>query len=60
MRFTIIQEINIAQITISQLLFNKFIKSNQMLVFDGWGKPEYPEKNLLELGPVSRNRAHFL
>ena len=36
---------NIAQITILQLLFNKL---NQMLVFDERGKPEYPGENLSE------------
>ena len=43
MRFTILEEINIAQITILQLLF-----TNQMLVFDERGKPEYPGKDLAE------------
>ena len=39
-------QINIAQITILQLLLTNQIKSNQMLVFDERGKPEYPGKNL--------------
>ena len=38
-------QINIAQITILQLLFNK---SNQMLVLGEQGKPEYPGKDLSE------------
>ena len=39
MRFTILEEINIAQIIIFTIIIHK---SNQMLVFDERGKPEYP------------------
>ena len=43
-------QINIAQITIiwQLLLFTNQVESNQMLVFDERGKPEYPgEKPLM-------------
>ena len=36
-------QINIAQIIIFTIIIHK---SNQMLVFDGRGKPEYPGENL--------------
>ena len=44
MRFTILGEINVAQI----IIYNHYsqIKSNQMLVFDERGRPEYPGENL--------------
>ena len=47
---------NIAQITFLQVLFNK---SNQMLVFDERGKPEYPGKNLSEQGRGPTNSIHI-
>ena len=34
-------------------------KSNQMLVFGERGKPEYPEKNLLEQSREPTNTAHI-
>ena len=34
-------------------------KSNQMLVFEERGKPEYPEKNLLEQSREQTNSAHL-
>ena len=47
MRFTIAQEINIAQISIFTIIFQQ-IKLSQMLVFDERGKPEYPGKKVSE------------
>ena len=46
MHFTILEEINVAQIIILQSLF-----TNQMLVFDERGKPEYPGENNNKINP---------
>ena len=51
-------QINIAQITILQKLF-LFNKSNQMLVFDDRGKPEYLRKNLSEQSREPTNSIHI-
>ena len=42
----------------SNQIYNSFIKSNQMLVFEERGKPEYPEKNLSEQSREPTNSAH--
>ena len=54
-------QINIAQITILQLLFHKSnqVKSNRMLVFDEKGKLEYPGKNLSEKSREPTNSIHI-
>ena len=39
--------------------FSNQIKSNQMLVFEERGKPEYPEKNLSEQSREPTNSAHI-
>jgi len=38
---------------------NNKIKSNQMLVFEGRGKLEYQEKNLLEQSREPTNSVHI-
>ena len=54
-------QINITQITISQLLFHKSnqIKSKLMLSFDERRKLEYPEKTLSQQSGEPTNSIHI-
>ena len=56
--YVILQEINIAQITILQIIVQQ-IKSSQTLVFDDLGKPEYPGKNLSGQSREPKNSIHI-
>ena len=52
-------QINITQITTLQLLFTNQINSNQMLLFDERGKPEYPGKKLSWQSREPTNSIHI-
>ena len=59
MRLTILNPLQFSNQIYKSLQFFHQIKSNQMLVFEERGKPEYPEKNLSEQSREPTNSAHI-